>query len=91
MLDQCQEPKQSIDFNSKIHVVKQNRRANEENSTSLEITIRYKNNKKIIQEEILVYDTPGMVSQLGGVISLFLGVSMFGILCDILEFVKNKV
>ena len=91
MLDQCQQAKTSLEFNSKIQVVKQNREANEENSTSLEISIRYKNKKKIIQEEILVYDTPGMVSQLGGVISLFLGVSMFSILCDILEFVDNKV
>ena len=87
----CPEPKKLIHFNSKSHIVKQNRIANEENSTSLEISIRYKNDKKIIQEEILVYDTPGMVSQLGGVISLFLGVSMFSILCDILEFVDNKV
>ena len=87
----CPEPKKLIDFNSKSHIVKQNPTANEENSTSLEISMRYKNDKKTIQEEILVYDTPGMISQLGGIVSLFIGTSFFSLVCDLLDFVENKI
>ena len=55
------------------------------------LTLSYKNNRKTINEEITVYDTPGLVYQLGGVISLFLGISFFTIVCDLLDCIKEKI
>ena len=62
---------------------------NKENSTRVDLAIRYKDSFKSYQEEILVYDTLGMVSQLGGVISLFIGISFFSLIDYVLDFVKN--
>ena len=52
--------------------------------------IRYKSFEKTIHEEILVYDKSGMVSQLGGVISLFIGISFYTLFSDCLDFIKRK-
>ena len=60
-------------------------------STTVDIVFMYKNDEKIVQEEILVYDTAGMISHIGGIISLFIGISFFSIGCDVLDFVKNKI
>jgi hypothetical protein len=53
--------------------------------------IRYKSFEKTIHEEILVYDQSGMVSQLGGVVSLFIGISFFTLFSDCLDFIQKKV
>ena len=42
-------------------------------------------------EEILVYDTPTMISQIGGILSLFLGFSFFSIICDLMELIQIKM
>ena len=62
---------------------------NKENSTRVDLAIHYKDDFKSFQQEILVYDTLGMVSQLGGVISLFIGISFFGIIEYMLDCIKN--
>ena len=51
----------------------------------------YKNQEKTITEEILVYDTPTMISQIGGILSLFLGFSFFSIICDLMELIQIKM
>ena len=53
--------------------------------------IKYKSFEKTIHEEILVYDKSGMVSQLGGVVSLFIGISFFTLFSDCLDFVQKKI
>jgi hypothetical protein len=50
----------------------------------------YKNRKKTINEEKLIYDTLGMMSQLGGVLSLFLGFSIFSLISDLFDFIAKK-
>ena len=60
-----------------------------ENSTRVDLAIHYKDDVRRVQEEILVYDTLGMVSQLGGVISLFIGISFFSLIDYMLDFVKK--
>ena len=87
----CVKQKKSMEFNSKMIFVKGNPMTNKEKSTTVSITATYKNEEKIVQEEILVYDTAGMISQMGGIISLFIGISFFSIGCDVLDFVKNKI
>ena len=57
----------------------------------VEFVIGYKNFEKTIHEEILVYDKKGMVSQLGGVVSLFIGISFFTLFSDFLDFVQKKI
>ena len=87
----CLKQKKRLDFDSKIEVTKGNAVLNRQNSTRIDILVNYVNNKKIVQEEILVYDTAGMISHIGGIISLFIGISFFSIGCDVLDFVKNKI
>ena len=57
----------------------------------LHLIISYKNDQKTFSEEKLVYEWTGMVSQLGGVLSLFLGFSFFSVICDLLEFLYSKI
>ena len=87
----CLKQKKRLDFDSKIEVTKGNSILNRQNSTRIDILVNYVNDKKIVQEEILVYDTAGMISQIGGIISLFIGISFFSIGCNMLDFVKNKI
>ena len=80
-----------MDFDSNIEVTKGNAVLNRQNSTRIDILVNYVNDKKIVQEEILVYDTAGMISQIGGIISLFIGISFYSLGCDVLDFVKKQV
>ena len=57
----------------------------------VDLTVMYKNQEKTITEEILVYDTPTMISQIGGILSLFLGFSFFSIICDLMELIQIKM
>ena len=50
----------------------------------------YKSTEKTVHKERLVYDKSGMVSQVGGVLSLFLGFSFFSLISDFLEFIAKK-
>ena len=85
----CLKKKKRLEFDSKIYVTKGNAMLNKQNTTRIDIGVRYVNDKKIVQEEILVYDTAGMISQIGGIISLFIGISFFSLGCEVLDFVKN--
>ena len=87
----CLKKKNRLDFDAKIYVSKGNAMLNKQNSTIIDMFVAYSNDKKIVQEEILVYDTPGMISQVGGIISLFIGISFFSLGCDVLDFVKNRM
>ena len=53
-------------------------------------TMMYKSTEKTVHKERLVYDKSGMVSQVGGVLSLFLGFSFFSLVSDFLEFIAKK-
>ena len=53
-------------------------------------TIMDKSTEKTVHKERLVYDKSGMVSQVGGVLSLFLGFSFFSLISDFLEFIAKK-
>ena len=64
---------------------------NNRTNSMVHVTIRYKSFEKTIHEEILVYDKSGMVSQLGGVVSLFIGISFFTLFSDCLDFVQKKI
>ena len=50
----------------------------------------YQSTEKTVHEERLVYDQSGMVSQLGGILSLFLGFSFFSLISDFLDFIVKK-
>ena len=60
-------------------------------NSKVSFVIEYKNFENTIHEEILVYDKSGMVSQLGGVVSLFIGISFFTLFSDCLDFVQKKI
>ena len=90
----CLKEKKRLDYDSKVEVTKGNAMLNKENSTTVSIYVSYLNDKKIVQEEMLVYDTPGMISQIGGIISLFIGISFFSLIAYMLDFLKkyfNKI
>ena len=57
----------------------------------VDFVIGYKSFEKTIHEEILVYDKRGMVSQIGGVVSLFIGISIFPLFSDCLDFILKKM
>ena len=50
----------------------------------------YQSTEKTVHVERLVYDQSGMVSQLGGILSLFLGFSFFSLISDFLDFIAKK-
>ena len=64
---------------------------NDQKKSMVNFNIRYNSIEKTIHEEILVYDQSGMVSQLGGVASLFIGISFFTLFSDCLDFIQKKV
>ena len=64
---------------------------NDQKKSMVNFNIRYNSIEKTIHEEILVYDQSGMVSQLGGVVSLFIGISFFTLFSDCLDFIQKKV
>ena len=84
----CLKMKKSLIFNSDLQVIKGRPLKNQKN-ISVDLIVMYKNQEKTITEEILVYDTPTMISQIGGILSLFLGFSFFSIICDLMELVSN--
>ena len=49
-----------------------------------------KNREKTINEEKLIYGTLGMISQFGGVLSLFLGFSFYSLISDLFNFIAKK-
>ena len=90
-MTQCLQPKHSLEYQSKIQLVMGNPLNDKTNSTRVYVVIRYKSFEKTIHEEILVYDKSGMVSQLGGVVSLFIGFSIFPLFSDFLDFIHKKM
>ena len=88
-LKQCLRSKKSLEFKSKIQVVKGHQTENQ--STIVYAIIKYRNHDITVHEEVRVYDAPGMVCQLGGAISLFTGISFFAIFIDVLDFIKTKM
>ena len=64
---------------------------NDRKNSMVHFNIKYNSFEKTIHEEILVYDESGMVSQLGGVVSLFIGISFFTLFSDFLDFVQKKI
>ena len=82
--------KKSLIFNSDLQVIKGRPLKNQKN-ISVDLIVMYKNQEKTITEEILVYDTPTMISQIGGILSLFLGFSFFSIICDLMELIQIKM
>ena len=89
-MTQCLQPKHSVEYQSNIQLVMGNQLNDRKNST-VYVTIKYKTFEKTIHEEILVYDKSGMVSQLGGVVSLFIGISFFTLFSDCLDFIRKKI
>ena len=80
--------KQSIDFKSEVSLYKLPRKMPDD--PSIFFTMMYKSTEKTVHEERLVYDQNGMVSQLGGILSLFLGFSFFSLISDLLDFFAKK-
>ena len=80
--------KQSIEFKSDLTVYKLPKEAAA--SPLLVFSMMYKSTQKTVHEERLVYDQSGMVSQLGGILSLFLGFSFFNLISDLLDFIAKK-
>ena len=80
--------KKSLIFNSDLQLIKGSSLTVQQN-VSVDLIVMYKNQEKTITEEILVYDTPTMISQIGGILSLFLGFSFFSIICDLIELIQK--
>ena len=89
-MTQCLQPKQSVEYRSNIQLVLGNP-LNRMKNSKVNFVIAYKNFENTIHEEILVYDKSGMVSQLGGVVSLFIGISFFTLFSDCLDFIQKKI
>ena len=64
---------------------------NDLKNPTVNFIIRYKSFEKTIHEEILVYDNRGIVSQLGGVVSLFIGISFYTLFSDCMDFIQKKI
>ena len=80
--------KHFIDIKSEVTLYKTPRKTPDD--PIFAVTMMYKSTEKTVHKERLVYDKSGMVSQLGGVLSLFLGFSFFSLISDFLEFIAKK-
>ena len=80
--------KHSIDIKSETTIYKTPK--NHPDDPLFGFTMMYKSTEKTVHKERLVYDKSGMVSQLGGILSLFLGFSFFSLISDFLEFIGKK-
>ena len=80
--------KHSIDIKSEATLFKIPRKKSDDPLCGF--TMMYKSTEKTVHKERLVYDKSGMVSQVGGVLSLFLGFSFFSLISDFLEFIAKK-
>ena len=85
----CLKIKDKNNFKSSIQLIQGTPFNN--NSKKIDLIITYKSKEKTIHEEVLVHDAADMVAQIGGISSLFLGFSFFGILSDLLDFVRKKI
>ena len=84
----CLKMKKSLNFNFDLQIVKGSPLSGKKNA-SVDLILMYKNQEKTVTEEILVYDTPGLVSQINGILSLFLGFSFFSLLFDLFELIQK--
>ena len=89
-MTQCLQPKHNVEYKSKVQLVMGNA-LNVKKTSEVDFIITYNSFKKTIHEEILVYDKSGIVSQLGGVVSLFIGISIFPLFSDCLDFIQKKI
>ena len=83
--------KKSLNFKPQLQIIKGNKLGNDKMHSGVFINVMYKNYDKIIYDEMLVYDGLGLISQLGGVISLFLGISIFTLLSEVLDWIGKKL
>jgi hypothetical protein len=84
----CLKLKKQTNFKSSIQLIKGTPFIN---SPKVELIIGYKSKEKTIHEEVLVHDAADMVAQIGGISSLFLGFSFFGLLSDFLDFLRENM
>ena len=87
---ECLTKKSEIKFKSNILVDNYQKKIGKYPNLLLVFTMMYKNTEKTINEEKLIYDTLGMMSQLGGVLSLFLGFSFYSLICDLFDLIAKK-
>ena len=80
--------KHFIDIKSEATIYKLPR--TEPDKPLLTFKMMYKSTEKTVHEERLVYDQSGMVSQFGGILSLFLGFSFYSLISDLLDFIANN-
>ena len=89
-MTQCLQPKHSVEYQSNLQLIKGNP-LNDWKKSVVDFVIIYKSFEKITREEILVYDNRGIVSQLGGVVSLFIGISFYTLFSDCMDFIQKKI
>ena len=86
----CLQMKKTTKFNSRVQINKGSQLVKKANYHVTLLTT-FKNKEKTVISEILVYDAPGLVSEMGGIISLFLGFSFFGVFSDIFGLIERKI
>ena len=81
--------KKSLKFQTNLQFTKEPKKENQD--SVLHLRIAHKSKLMTLSKEKLDYDLVEVVSQLGGVFSLFLGFSVFGLISDILDTIKRKI
>ena len=89
-MTQCLQPKHSVEYQSNLQLIKGNP-LNDWKKSVVDFVIIYKSFEKTTREEILVYDNRGIDSQLGGVVSLFIGISFYTLFSDCMDFIQKKI
>ena len=86
----CLQMEKITKFNSRVQINKGSQLVKKANY-HVTLMTTFKNKEKTVISEILVYDAPGLVSEMGGIISLFLGFSFFGVFSDIFGLIERKI
>ena len=82
--------KRSVNFKSTLQLSKGNPLAIQDRIQT-DLILIYKNREKTFIGEILIYDGAGLIAQMGGILSLFLGFSFLSIIYGIFDFMENKL
>ena len=82
--------KRSVNFKSTLQLSKGNPLAIQDRIQT-DLILIYKNREKTFIGEILIYDGAGLIAQMGGILSLFLGFSFLSIIYGIFDFMEKKL
>ena len=84
-LQECLNQKRFTQYLVKIQVTEK-----KDQMTAIEFHLRFQGKMRITHKEVLIFDSVGLLSSLGGALGLFVGFSFFDYIGKILDLILDK-